>query len=68
MAASSHTGSMTGSDDVLDAPPIRRSGVLRVDRISDLFNMAEVLSKQPPNPGPAPDDCDQRRRPRRTGN
>lgn len=50
-AASSHTGSMTGSDEVLDAA-FRRCGVLRVDRISDLFNMAEVLSKQPPSKGP----------------
>ncbi|MBX2822371.1 MAG: bifunctional acetate--CoA ligase family protein/GNAT family N-acetyltransferase [Rhodothermaceae bacterium] len=50
-AASSHTGSMTGSDDVLDAA-FRRCGVLRVDRISDLFHMAEVLSKQPPTKGP----------------
>ena len=50
-AASSHTGSLTGSDDVLDAAFIR-SGVLRVDRISDLFHMAEVLSKQPPTRGP----------------
>ena len=50
-AASSHTGSMTGSDDVLDAT-FRRCGVLRVDRISDLFHMAEVLSKQPPTKGP----------------
>lgn len=51
LAASSHTGSMTGSDDVLDAA-FRRSGVLRVERISDLFHMAEVLSKQPPTKGP----------------
>ena len=45
-AAASHTGSLTGSDDVLDAA-FRRVGVLRVDRISDLFYMAEVLGKQP---------------------
>lgn len=45
-AAASHTGSLTGSDDVLEAA-FRRSGVLRVNRIDDLFNMAEVLSKQP---------------------
>src|SRR5690606_31139148 len=36
-AAASHTGSLTGSDEVLDAA-FRRSGVLRVDRISDMFN------------------------------
>jgi len=45
-AAISHTGTMTGSDAVLDAA-FRRVGVLRVNRIGDLFNMAEVLSKQP---------------------
>ncbi|MBK8022795.1 MAG: bifunctional acetate--CoA ligase family protein/GNAT family N-acetyltransferase [Chloroflexi bacterium] len=45
-AAASHTGSLTGSDDVLDAA-FRRSGILRVDRISDVFYMAEVLAKQP---------------------
>jgi acetyltransferase len=45
-AAASHTGTLTGSDDVLNAA-FRRSGVLRVDDINDLFYMAEVLSKQP---------------------
>ncbi len=45
-AAASHTGSLTGSDEVLDAA-FRRSGVLRVERISDVFYMAEVLAKQP---------------------
>ncbi|MDI9634459.1 bifunctional acetate--CoA ligase family protein/GNAT family N-acetyltransferase [Geitlerinema splendidum] len=45
-AAASHTGSLTGSDEVLDAA-FNRSGVLRVDRISDVFHMAEVLAKQP---------------------
>ncbi len=45
-AAASHTGSLTGSDEVLQAA-FNRVGVLRVNRISDLFNMAEVLSKQP---------------------
>lgn len=50
-AAQSHTGSLTGSDEVLDAA-FRRSGVLRVDSISDLFYMAEVLGKQPRPKGP----------------
>ena len=50
-AAASHTGSLTGSDEVLNAA-FRRSGVIRVDRISDLFYMAEVLSKQPRPKGP----------------
>jgi acetyltransferase len=50
-AAASHTGSLTGSDEVLDAA-FRRVGVLRVDRIADLFGMAEVLAKQPRPKGP----------------
>ena len=45
-AAASHTGSLTGSDEVLEAA-FRRCGVLRVDDISELFSMADVLAKQP---------------------
>jgi acetyltransferase len=44
-AAASHTGALTGSDAVLDAA-FRRCGVLRVDRMADLFDLAEVLAKQ----------------------
>jgi acetyltransferase len=50
-AAASHTGSLTGSDEVLEAA-FRRSGVLRVRNIADLFYMAEVLSRQPRPRGP----------------
>ncbi|HEU4674000.1 MAG TPA: acetate--CoA ligase family protein, partial [Candidatus Limnocylindrales bacterium] len=50
-AAASHTGSLTGSDEVLDAA-FRRVGVLRVDGIADLFGVAEVLAKQPRPRGP----------------
>jgi acetyltransferase len=50
-AAASHTGSLTGSDEVLDAA-FRRAGVLRVNTIGELFNMAEVLAKQPRPRGP----------------
>ena len=50
-AAASHTGSLTGSDDVLDAA-FERCGVLRVNAMSDLFYMAEVLAKQPRPKGP----------------
>jgi acetyltransferase len=50
-AAASHTGSLTGSDEVLEAA-FRRCGVLRVNTIADLFYMAEVLSKQPRPKGP----------------
>ncbi len=50
-AAASHTGSLTGSDEVLDAA-FRRAGVLRVETIEELFDMAEVLAKQPRPRGP----------------
>ena len=50
-AAASHTGTLAGSDKVLEAA-FRRCGVLRVNTISDLFYMAEVLSKQPRPRGP----------------
>lgn len=50
-AAASHTGALTGSDEVLDAA-FRRSGVLRVRNIADLFYMAEVLGRQPRPKGP----------------
>ncbi|HEX3094383.1 MAG TPA: bifunctional acetate--CoA ligase family protein/GNAT family N-acetyltransferase, partial [Candidatus Angelobacter sp.] len=50
-AAASHTGSMTGSDEVFEAA-FRRAGILRVASISELFDMAEVLSKQPRPLGP----------------
>jgi acetyltransferase len=46
-AAASHTGSLAGRDDVLDAA-FRRCGVLRVDRISDLFFMPEIRDRRWP--------------------
>jgi acetyltransferase len=48
-AAASHTGSLAGSDDVLDAA-FRRCGVLRIERISEMFDLAEVMSKQDRRP------------------
>ena len=48
-AAASHTGALAGSDAVLEAA-LRRCGVLRVERLSDLFDLAEVLAKQPRRP------------------
>jgi acetyltransferase len=50
-ASASHTGALTGSDEVLEAA-FRRCGVLRVSQISELFDMAEVLAKQPRPKGP----------------
>ena len=43
-AAASHTGALAGSDIVYDAA-IRRAGMLRVGRIEDLFNTAELLGR-----------------------
>lgn len=50
-AAASHTGAMTGSDEVYEAA-FRRCGVLRVQTIAELFHMADVLGKQPRPRGP----------------
>ena len=50
-AAASHTGSLAGSDDVLDAA-FRRCGVLRVNEIGEIFDMVEVLGRQPRPQGP----------------
>ncbi len=50
-AAASHTGALTGSDEVLDAA-LRRVGVLRVDTIEELFDLAHVVGKQPLPRGP----------------
>ncbi|KAK4531373.1 hypothetical protein CCYA_CCYA08G2230 [Cyanidiococcus yangmingshanensis] len=45
-AAASHTGNLTGSDEVI-GEVLRRAGILRVDRIDDLFLTARVLAQQP---------------------
>jgi acetyltransferase len=50
-AAASHTGSLTGSDEVLDAA-FRRAGVLRAETVEDLFDLAGVLARQPRPRGP----------------
>ena len=50
-AAASHTGSLVGSDSVLDAA-FRRVGVLRINELSDVFNMTEVLARQRNPSGP----------------
>ncbi|MEF8879550.1 MAG: bifunctional acetate--CoA ligase family protein/GNAT family N-acetyltransferase [Candidatus Thermoplasmatota archaeon] len=50
-AASSHTGAMAGEDDVYDAA-FKRAGIVRVKEISELFNCASILAKQPRPQGP----------------
>ncbi|MCS7141434.1 MAG: bifunctional acetate--CoA ligase family protein/GNAT family N-acetyltransferase [Candidatus Nitrosocaldus sp.] len=50
-AVQSHTGSLAGEDTVYDAA-FKRAGVIRVEEISELFNCAEALAKQPLPRGP----------------
>ncbi len=50
-AAASHTGSLAGSDAAFQAA-VSRVGIMRVDTISQLFDMALTLSKQPRPKGP----------------
>ena len=50
-AAVSHTGALSGSDEVLSAV-LRRVGVLRLDTIDELFATIEALSKQSIPKGP----------------
>ena len=50
-AAASHTGYITGEDDIYDAA-FKRAGIVRVEEMADLFNCAEVLGLQPLPKGP----------------
>ncbi len=45
-AASSHTGSLAGADTATDAL-LRQSGVLRVDTVEEMFDLAMAFSHQP---------------------
>ena len=45
-AASSHTGALASSDAVVDAL-FRQAGVIRTDRMEELFDVAALLSHQP---------------------
>jgi acetyltransferase len=45
-AAMSHTGSLAGNDFVFDAA-FKRAGIIRVDTIEELFNIAQALAMQP---------------------
>jgi acetyltransferase len=50
-AAASHTGALSGEDDVYDAA-FKRAGILRVRTFEELFDCAELLAKQPKIIGP----------------
>jgi acetyltransferase len=46
-AAASHTGALAGADAVFDAA-FRRAGMLRVDRMEELFDAVETLARSRP--------------------
>ncbi len=50
-AAASHTGALAGEDAVYDAA-FSRAGIVRVRTFEELFDCAELLSKQPKTIGP----------------
>lgn len=50
-AALSHTGSLAGNDLVFDAA-FKRAGMLRVEKMADLFYCAQALAMQPRPMGP----------------
>ena len=50
-AAMSHTGAMAGEDAIYDEA-FKRAGLVRVDTVGDLFDCAELISKQPLPKGP----------------
>lgn len=49
-AASSHTGSLAGSDSIAEAA-YKQSGVIRADNFEQMFDMAKALAMQPPAEG-----------------
>ena len=50
-ATVSHTGAMAGEDGAYDAA-FERAGIVRVDRIADVFATAELLARERPPAGP----------------
>ena len=65
-ATVSHTGAMAGEDDVYDAA-FERAGIVRVDRIEDIFATAELLARERPPGGAAARNRHQRGRSGRHG-
>ncbi|MCB2192953.1 MAG: bifunctional acetate--CoA ligase family protein/GNAT family N-acetyltransferase, partial [Deltaproteobacteria bacterium] len=51
-AAMSHTGAMAGEDAIYDEA-FKRAGLVRVNTVGDLFDCAELISKQPLPQGPS---------------
>ena len=50
-AATSHTGAMAGSEDACRAA-FTQAGIIRVDSVEDMFNLAWAFSTQPAPKGP----------------
>ncbi len=50
-AASSHTGALTGTDKAYEAA-FRQTGIIRANRMEDLFGMAQAFASQPLPKGP----------------
>jgi acetyl coenzyme A synthetase (ADP forming)-like protein len=50
-AAASHTGSLAGADAAVDAL-LEQAGVLRVDSVGEMFDVAQALATQPLPAGP----------------
>jgi acetyl coenzyme A synthetase (ADP forming)-like protein len=51
-AASSHTGALLGGSEVTVDALFRQAGVIRVDTLEELFDVAALLGHQPPPAGP----------------
>ena len=50
-AASSHTGALSGTEMAYDAA-FRQTGIIRANRVEDLFGMAQAFASQPLPKGP----------------
>lgn len=50
VAAASHTGSLAGSDEIIDAI-LKQSGVIRAENIQEAFNWSKFLGNSPPPTG-----------------